>query len=379
MKNKYFSKKWEQFKKELPHQSGEMVKRNWGHNWHSMCSYQGKLKPSIARSLIDTFMPSSKGRILDVFSGVGTIPFEARLLGHTAYGFDISPAAVNISRAKLEVINKNEIQEVINKLSDFIDQNKNSIDYNEHNLIRFNGSIESYFHPETFKEILCARKFFLIKGELDASESLVQSCLLHILHGNRPYALSRKSHPITPFAPTGDFIYSNLVIKLIKKVERVLQNSDDIPDTGSKVFYQDSTKSWPEEVNNLDAIITSPPFYDSTRFYSANWMRLWFSGWEKDDFQTKPKDFVDETQKKSFEIYDNIFKQSQQCLKKDGVFLMHVCKSKKSDMAGQIAKIGSNYLSLIDIFDESVEHCESHGIKDKGTPTHHQYLVFTKD
>ena len=32
MKNKYFSKKWEQFKKELPHQSGEMVKRNWGHN-----------------------------------------------------------------------------------------------------------------------------------------------------------------------------------------------------------------------------------------------------------------------------------------------------------------------------------------------------------
>ncbi|HBV9785082.1 TPA: SAM-dependent methyltransferase, partial [Klebsiella pneumoniae] len=248
-----------------------------------------------------------------------------------------------------------------------------------HNLIRFNGSIESYFHPETFKEILCARKFFLIKGELDASESLVQSCLLHILHGNRPYALSRKSHPITPFAPTGDFIYSNLVIKLIKKVERVLQNSDDIPDTGSKVFYQDSTKSWPEEVNNLDAIITSPPFYDSTRFYSANWMRLWFSGWEKDDFQTKPKDFVDETQKKSFEIYDNIFKQSQQCLKKDGVFLMHVGKSKKSDMAGQIAKIGSNYLSLIDIFDESVEHCESHGIKDKGTTTHHQYLVFTKD
>lgn len=346
MKNKYFSKKWEQFKKELPHQSGEMVKRNWGHNWHSMCSYQGKLKPSIARSLIDTFMPSSKGRILDVFSGVGTIPFEARLLGHTAYGFDISPAAVNISRAKLEVISKNEIQEVINKLSDFIEQNKNSIDYNEHNLIRFNGSIESYFHPETFKEILCARKFFLIKGELNASESLVQSCLLHILHGNRPYALSRKSHPITPFAPTGDFIYSNLVIKLIKKVERVLQNSDGIPDTGSKVFYQDSTKSWPEEVNNLDAIITSPPFYDSTRFYSANWMRLWFSGWEKDDFQTKPKDFVDETQKKSFEIYDNIFKQSQQCLKKDGVFLMHVGKSKKVIWQDKLLKLVVIILAL---------------------------------
>ena len=41
-------------------------------------------------------------------------------------------------------------------------------------------------------------------------------------------------------------------------------------------MFQDATEWWPAEVENLDAVITSPPFYDSTRFHLGNWMRLWF-------------------------------------------------------------------------------------------------------
>ena len=41
---------------------------------------------------------------------------------------------------------------------------------------------------------------------------------------------------------------------------------------------QDATEWWPADVNELDAVITSPPFFDSTRFYLGNWMRLWFCG-----------------------------------------------------------------------------------------------------
>jgi hypothetical protein len=35
-------------------------------------------------------------------------------------------------------------------------------------------------------------------------------------------------------------------------------------------------------------------------------------------------------------------------------------------------------LKFIDLFDETVEHCETHGIKDKGDTTQHQYLVLQK-
>ena len=71
---------------------------------------------------------------------------------------------------------------------------------------------------------------------------------------------------------------------------------------------------------DLDAIITSPPFFDSTRFHTANWMRLWFAGWEASDFVEKPATFVDERQKRSFAIYDSIFSQGAERLKPGGYF-----------------------------------------------------------
>ena len=64
--------------KELPYRQEPYSKKNWGNPNHSLCSYQGKLKPSIANFLVQTFVPP-KGRVLDPFSGVGTIPFEAAL------------------------------------------------------------------------------------------------------------------------------------------------------------------------------------------------------------------------------------------------------------------------------------------------------------
>lgn len=61
--------------------------------------------------------------------------------------------------------------------------------------------------------------------------------------------------------------------------------------------FQDATSWWPREIEPLDAIVTSPPFFESTRFYLANWMRLWFSGWEAEDSRTLPRQFVDERQR----------------------------------------------------------------------------------
>ncbi|TOC21177.1 hypothetical protein CGJ88_25735, partial [Vibrio parahaemolyticus] len=76
---------------------------------------------------------------------------------------------------------------------------------------------------DTFREILCARDFFIANHESQSADwALVMSCMMHILHGNRPYALSRNSHPITPYAPKGDFVYKNVIEKLWAKVNKSL-------------------------------------------------------------------------------------------------------------------------------------------------------------
>ena len=370
-----WSSTWTNFKKSLPHQQGEFAKRNWGHPRHSLCSYQGKMKPSLAAHLVKTFTVPG-GRLLDPFSGVGTIPFEAALHGVKCWGFDISPPAVHITAGKIGKCTAAACERAVKRLKRYLQtQEVNAADRKSAESIRFNGILTSYFHEKTLEEILLARRYFLDNPPVSASQSLVFACLLHILHGNRPYALSRRSHPITPFAPSGNTEYRALIPRLRDKMERCL--AVPMPDsfTPGYSIFQDATTWWPTDIDELDAVITSPPFFDSTRFYLGNWMRLWFCGWETNDFRERPLVFVDERQKRSFEVYHPILRQCRERLNSNGVAVFHLGASKKCDMAKELARIAKTWFRVTDIFTECVTHCESHGIRDKGTVVEHQFLI----
>lgn len=367
--------RWERFKADLPHQSDPYRKRNWGHPLHSLCSYQGKMKPSLAHHLVSTFV-SEGNRMLDPFGGVGTIPFEAAAVGAEAWSFDVSPAVVPITAAKLQPSTRDECAAVVEHLECFIRENEVTAE-ERHDAaeVRFNGPLPDYFHRRTFQEILLARRYFQEHPVSDPAAALVFSSLLHVLHGNRPYALSRRSHPITPFAPSGEKTYKSLTEKVNEKLERSFATERSPSFKPGHSLFQDATTAWPPEVAELDAVITSPPFFDSTRFYLANWMRLWFAGWSAADFKTRPLAFVDERQKHSFRVYEPVLRQARERLKSGGVCVFHLGKSKKCDMAEEIARVARTWFSRVDVFGESVAHCESHGIRDKGTVVEHSYVV----
>ena len=382
-KGKYAKKKrtphwrsaWDSCKKSLPHQKAPFTKRNWGHAWHSLCSYPGKLKPAIAHHLVQTFVPQG-GRVLDPFAGVGTIPFEAALSDKLAYGFEISPAAFAIASAKLQRPANRGCAAVIGTVKNFIEYNSaTDHEIDEVHRLGFNGKIAEYYEPRTLSEIILSRRYFQTHPPQTPEEQFVFASLLHILHGNRPYALSRRSHPLTPYKPTGPFEYRPLIDRLRAKVQRSLGENLPADFRLGKIFFQDATGWWPQEIDQLDAVITSPPFFNSTRFYLANWLRLWFAGWSARDFDTRPSVFVDEQQMKSFDVYIPILRQARERLKSDGVVVLHLGKSVKCDMAAHLQKLGKRWFRSADLFDESVAHCESHGIRDKGTVTSHQYLV----
>lgn len=366
---------WEYFKINLPHQKLPFSKKNWGNVNHSLCSYQGKLKPAIAHQLVTTFVPEG-GVMFDPFVGVGTIPFEACLNGRRGFGMDISIMAYYISQAKVGITNSKFAHKCIQRLNDYILHNTvTNKELELYGTFGLNRSLSEYFHIDTLNEILLARRFFKQFPPANPSEMVVISALMHILHGNRPYALSRNSHPITPYAPTGEFVYKNLISKLTDKVDKFFNEPISDRFTEGQIFLQDSTISWPEVITDLDAVITSPPFFDSTRFYNANWIRLWFSGWEPNDFKTMPNSYVDERQKKSLEVYYPIFQQAKDRLKNGGVMVLHLGKSPKCNMGIELKRIARRWFNHAELFDESVEHCNTFGIKDIGTVTDHQYLV----
>lgn len=378
---KKFQEEAENFIAQLPYKHEPYSGRNWGHSWHSLCSYHGKLKPAIAHFLVSYFT-NPGDTVLDPLSGVGTIPLEACLQGRIGIGNDLSELAYTVSKAKLEKCDIVECENVLKNLNSYIEIEKNSsnieADVLKFKKFGFNGKIPEYFHGETFKEILAARKYFISRlNTLTAAEAMIFSCFLHVLHGNRPYALSRNSHPLTPYAPKGEFVYKNVVEHIKDKLKLAYKSSDFDQYVQGKAYFGDYTYLSKYDIK-ADAIICSPPFVDSIRFYMQNWMRLWLCGWEATDFKNAETLFLDQKQKKDFDIYISFFEMCSKVLKPNGKVILHLGKTDKVDMAEELSKRASNYFLEVYRGSENVENVEKHGIKDKGATIEHQFLFLLK-
>ena len=362
-----------------PHRSYPFNKRNWGGTIHSLCSYQGKLKPSIAHFLVDWFTEPGQ-KVLDPMSGVGTIPLEARRLGRIGLANDLSPLAYSVSSAKLEPIKVDKVQHFLDQLSNRValasslDEKDISGDVDW----GLNKNIRDYFHPLTLREIIVARNFFAeFENVKDASLNLVLASLLHILHGNRPYALSRNSHPITPLSPTGEFEYKSLMIHLRKRVDTAMNSVNELATVsfpGTAVLGDFRNMNF----RDVDAIITSPPFTNSLKFWSSNWMRLWFSGWNPNDFKTEPPKFLESEQKKTYDPYRDFAAACSKALKPGGRLILHLGENAKDNMADQINPLLSPHFDIVYSGREGVSDTESHGLTDKGATSAHLYVFAIK-
>lgn len=156
--------------------------------------------------------------VLDPLGGVGTIALEACLQGRKGISNDISILASTVAKAKISFP---KIDDVMKELARLEEKNRNSILTEEDYLsaeFGLNASVKDYFHKDTLREILLFRKNLCLENNPSAERCYVAANLLHILHGNRPYALSRTSHALTPFAPKGEYIYKNVVGKITERL-----------------------------------------------------------------------------------------------------------------------------------------------------------------
>lgn len=366
------------FCKERPYATGQYKSRNWGHNWHSLCSYHGKLKPSIAHFLIKNF--TSKGeRILDPLSGVGTIPLEARLQNRIAIGNDLSKFAAIVTRAKLESVDYGSIKNVLEEISELLEieiEKKSSLEFEDFGL---NKNISDYFERNTLREILILRKYFKDIDNMNANQAFVFSCFLHVLHGNRPYALSRRSHPLTPYAPQGEFIYKNVIQSIWDKVNRSFCELDkDSSPAGLSLNMDYNNLNYSLIGGKVDAIITSPPFVGTFKFYSQNWLRLWLTGWEKEDFANVSDNYLELETVSSLKSYESFFSKMHELLEDRGRMILHLGKSQRCDMGRELLPMLQDFFIVEHFGEEDVSGLERHGIRDKGGTMAHQFVFLTK-
>lgn len=362
----------------LPYKEGAYASRAWGHKLHSLCSYPSKIKPAIAHVLVKEFTNPGE-TILDPFSGIGTIPLEACLQGRVGLASDLNPLAWWGSIAKTRFPPEEEVNKVMQEISKLLE----NINVNE-TLEKYpiDDEVAQFFEEQTRAEILIVRNFLVDSinsstGLRLAALCLVGTCCAHILHGNRPYALSRRSHNVIPIPPKGDFEYKSLFKSLTEKVERTYKN---VPNSQYR-----PGDAWQGSAFNLqigeevDCIITSPPFYGTTDFLRQNRVRLWFCGWdyEKQLHEKKNGDFLEF--RKSMDDYSSILQQFYQVLKTGGLCILHMGVVKKRDMAKNVCEqLDEVKWKFIDIVYEDVTGLESHGRTDRGATHSHQFLILQK-
>ena len=342
--------------------------RNWGHPLHSLCSYPSKLKPALAHFLVAAFTNPGE-RVLDPFSGVGTVPFEAYLQGRIGIANDLSPFAFTVAAAKVEPAS---VADLDHALRDFEWQLPSAASAAD--LEGVPDEIRSFFHDDTCREVLGAKALLVDEpfGDTPAGRAIA-AALCHVLHGNRPYALSRRSHGIIPIPPKGDFVYKSVAMAVRDKLGRA--SFETLPDglVPGEAYNADAF-GLADVIPPADAIITSPPFLGTTEFLRQNRVRLWFCGMDLDTQLTEKPQFVEH--RRGLDFYGPLLSEWRRLVHAGGRLVMHLGIVKNRDMACEIAPYADAAgFTVHAILHEPVRHLESHGRTDRGATHTHQFLI----
>ena len=248
-----------------PWKYGEYGMQNWGNWLHHMSAYVGKLKPGMAHWLIRATTIEGD-TVLDPFCGIGTVPFEADLMGRQSIGIDLNPYAAAISRAKFD---RRPIEEHLEFLKGI------KLDTRKIKLSGISPFVRQYFHTKTIREIYALREILL-----QEKQHFLLGCLLGILHGHRPGHLSATTSLVIPFEPKTEAEYRPVIPRMMDKVKRMYRDSFPLTSNG-KIYEKDSRVKILND-NTVDVVVSSPPYYNTLNYVTDNRLRIAFLGYNED-------------------------------------------------------------------------------------------------
>ena len=261
------------------------LRKNIASNWkgsavheestlHQIAPYIGKMKSTMASTLISSFTHKAQ-TIYDPFCGSGTVAFEAWAKGRNIIANDLSPYAIALTRAKL--FPYFSIEEAIVEIS-VIDEQVRAL-ISKLDLRSVPKWVRLFFHPETLREIVAWAQVLRSRRS-----HFLLSCLLGILHHQRPGFLSYPSSHTVPYLRLRNFSrdkypelyqYRPVRERLEKKVIRALKRVPSLDYGLSRKWYmRDAAKLMPKQ--RVDVIITSPPYMRQLDYGRDNRLRLWF-------------------------------------------------------------------------------------------------------
>ncbi|OFW08851.1 MAG: hypothetical protein A3G20_00690 [Acidobacteria bacterium RIFCSPLOWO2_12_FULL_59_11] len=244
---------------------------------HQLAPYIGKLKTSIARTLINEFSHPGE-KVFDPFSGSGVVPLESLLLGRSVIANDLNPYAAVLTRAKLFPLPG--AAGATSRAAEYIVLAKELAKRRNYQ-VQAPAWVRDFYHPRTLAEVkvladllLRGRQWFLLAN------------LLGILHHQRPGFLSYPSSHLVPYLRSRRFPrdkypemyrYRDVAPRLAAKIARSYRRFDGFKEHLTRTVTRTDVSRL-TMCMKADVAVTSPPYMNALDYGRDNRLRLWFLG-----------------------------------------------------------------------------------------------------
>ena len=217
----------------------------------------------------------------DPFMGRGTTPVQSALMGRRAYGNDINPLSVLLTRPRLAPIALRDIVEALG-----------TVDWARGEIRR--DDLLAFYHPETLRKLEALRAWLAERAppgvaEGDPAAEWIRMVALNRLSGHSPGFFSGRSMPPNQAVSVKAQLRINerlgvspperdIVQIIIKKARSLLRDGNVPRAAGCRILTEFAWNTPQIETGSVDLVVTSPPFLDIVQYASDNWLRCWFAG-----------------------------------------------------------------------------------------------------
>lgn len=248
---------------------------------HTIHAYPAKFPSFVASKAFE--YAKSEGvhvhKVADIFCGCGTVALESKERSIDFWGCDINPVATMIARVKSRKYDREEINDLYNRIITESQKIDNTGEYE-----KANERLKYWFSENSYCNLMCIYKAIEkeTQGNTDAHDAFM--CIFSsILKGSSRW-LTKSIKPQVDINKK-DADVSALFRRQYKKFLRALE---EVKDSNSEVYICEDNFLTCSECPSVDLILSSPPYVTSYEYADLHQLSSLWLGYT-DDYRTLRK------------------------------------------------------------------------------------------
>lgn len=309
-------------------------------------SYRACFKAELPHFFISRYT-STGDSVYDPFTGRGTTPVEAAIMGRIPFGADINPLSSVFAATRLDIPGKEDIAARLSAI-DFKSKVEKDLD------------LSMFFHPDTYGEILSLRDYLGDQKKTGAEDSVDRFIRMvatnrltghskgffsvYTLPPNQAASISSqirinsRRNQVPPYRDVRELIWRK-ASSLLREMTPELRGRINRCGSRGGISIRDARDtSQFIPGGSIDLTVTSPPFLNIVQYSNDNWMRSWFNRFDGNGAQPYVTGSLESWNRFILDVFRDLYRITRS----GGRVAFEVGEVRKGKLAleGSVAKAG---------------------------------------